>query len=1161
MRLLICLLVLCALLAPVLAANPAILILSPQGAGAGWVDLDYLKELQQQGVEVDYTNSFADVTWERIKQYNALVIYMTPDAFAVTNMGQRSDPPRVAQFTGLVDKYLASGGGVFLLAPENNMGKQMVAELTDRWGAKLPVELIDEQDKAKIAPMTHNNQATPLAFTEQIFPSPVSQGVKQIWYPLFPAYNGGMGGPLSVDEQWTVVVKASKTAVTKPIDTSQSTSRIANEFKRTTPVPEPPLFAIREVGGGRVALMHHWQQFSIGSGTKWIYNREVLDRGLNGKPSDFGLLLQNTFRWLAAPSLKSGALGGFVTKPEQLQPPNQRPENLLDYAETKTAYDLTALKTVTVPPALKLYRGLIGARSQYSSGAGTVAEYAKAAQQAGLDFVVFLEDFDKLTPQKLEALATECRQNSSATLLLLPGFNIRNNIGDHMFFYSPDPVWLPDLVLTGKDKKTLYIQEVNDKGQYTGYITPFLDWVLGAYHVEKGQVGYYDFASAPHGQRMHDLKLYAAAGIRYYKGGKLVEDNTADYLVTAMCTIPPAPVSINEVNSPAELLAEARSGHALTYGQAASLDAKAGNGLFMSALRWTHQYDSAPVFTSDGPLILAWTGCWRVWTLGAEEFVTSKNIMYAPIKVTAAKGLKSISIYNGAQLFRRFACGGKQEFAQTLVLDATIHRDLVLIAEDMAGGKAVSFARRCWKDGALAPSFCSDHVNDGGMCSLAHGPISLPFNRIPPLSYNLCGDTWDGGPTGVMPLAGNQNTLPVLETNLGKEDANRMEQIPILEYDDEGVLAVANQRQELYDPGLLNVVNPWHTYGPIAGPTQQFTNRQRLRLYVTRTVGQPDTGWAAPGIREGVNPSLFTDIITIKNDCTVKSLLLGSLQRNANGYLVIGTAAGTQTVDMAASEYPEFQLKLGEWFGFYAKHLGNAQLFINRGDTLTLRTGGGIELYAAMKEQPLKKGDTYTFELSVLGFPLNMEISGAADLQRYVAYLQAPQGMQLTRGTRLDTPGLLELTPSNGAVELSIPKPAADLNLALPVRLEKLNPRWSAGLFQKAGYSKGYYGPGKNRYRALGIDFDGHAYLPLYIDAVPTTAILAGHPLIAGPEGRELFIQVTKMSDAPPTWHIAVNNPTDHAITTTLKQAMNLPGLDFPEQKLTLQAGEYVVLR
>jgi hypothetical protein len=45
-----------------------------------------------------------------------------------------------------------------------------------------------------------------------LLPSPVSAGVKQIWYPLQPAYNASHTGPLWVDTNWQVVVKASATA-------------------------------------------------------------------------------------------------------------------------------------------------------------------------------------------------------------------------------------------------------------------------------------------------------------------------------------------------------------------------------------------------------------------------------------------------------------------------------------------------------------------------------------------------------------------------------------------------------------------------------------------------------------------------------------------------------------------------------------------------------------------------------------------------------------------------------------------------------------------------------------------------------------------------------------------------------------------------------------
>jgi hypothetical protein len=58
-----------------------------------------------------------------------------------------------------------------------------------------------------------------------------------------------------------------------------------------------------------------------------------------------------------------------------------------------------------------------------------------------------------------------------------------------------------------------------------------------------------------------------------------------------------------------------------------------------------------------------------------------------------------------------------------------------------------------------------------------------------------------------------------------------------------------------------------------------------------------------------------------------------------------------------------------------------------------------------------------------------------------------------------------------------------------------------------------------------------------------------------------LFIQVTHVGGTPDRWHVAVNNPTDRPVTTTLRAAMALPGLDFPDRMLTLKPGEYVVIQ
>lgn len=1139
--------------------KPAILFCSPQGASYGWIDLTYLAELHQKGFEVDYTESLDAVTAERIKRYNVLVIYITPDAYDVTMRGKKSSPEKAKAFADLVDGYVASGGGVLLMPTEANVLKQAVADLTSRWGAKLPVEIIEEKDPQKLGALSHASQDVTLALTDQVLPSPVSEGVRQIWYPIRPAYNAQQTGPIAVDDAWQVVVKGSKTTSTKPVDLARSTMPVLDDpFQRTEGVSEPPLMAIRPYQKGRIALINQWRQFSVGAGTKYIYNREVLSAGVKGISSDFGRLLENTFRWLAEPSLGAGSPGGYATAPERLLPPNHDPKVREAYAERFWPYDRATLDTVTPPPGTRVFRGLIGAKTHYSSGKAGVEAYAKAATAAGLDFLVFMDDFDKLTPQKLRQLTEDCKRLSTDKLLLLPGFSITNNIGNRMFFYSPDPAWIPDYCLTGPGKKTLYIQEENGKGGYTGYLTPFLDWVLGNYHVEKGQVGYYDFSASPKGMRMPDVRLYGMAAVRYYRGGRLVEDNTAAYLTTAQATIPPAPASVDEITSPEELLRDVQGGVALVYARARSLGT-----LFMDALRWTHQYDAPCVFMSDGPQILLWPNCYRVCTLGAEEFVTGVSVMPSPLWVVAEKGIKEIRLYNGQELFRRFLPGGKKEFQQVLVLDGTVQKNLVAVVEDLDGKRAISFARRCWKDGSLAVSFCSDHVNDGTM-ALAHGPYAYPCIRHPFLPNDIAGDTWDGGPLAALPLTGHQNTMPVLDSDKGREDGARFNQTPLLEFTDEGALAVSSPRTELFDERLERVVNPWHTYGPIAGPSRLMDYTQRYREYLPPTVGVPQTGWAGPGVRMGTNASLFRNEITFKEDLTIKSLAWGYFSGNPKAHVVFSLGGSKKTVDLSQPGKAEtYLLRPGDWFGYFSTGLANSNLFFNRGEPVRIEHRAPYLFFHADPENvQTQKGQTRIFEIAAIGFPLNIEIHSAADLERYVAYLAEPSGMQVLRGKRIDGPGLVEFTPDDSyVVELKIPKPIQKLDLTLPCRIQRLNPRWSAGLWQKQGYVKGDYGPGENRYRALGMDLEGIAYIPLYVDLAEMTHLVAGHPVIAGPEGKELFIQVTKVGSQPDRWHVSVNNPTDQTVTTTLTRAMDLPGLDFPRQAVTLQPGEYRVLQ
>ncbi|MFP4028524.1 MAG: hypothetical protein ACLFWL_12095 [Candidatus Brocadiia bacterium] len=220
--------------------GPSLLFCSPRGLAAGYVDLTYIKELHDAGFEVDYTEGLDKLTADRIRQYNVLVLYTCPNK----------------QLAKRILKYVAGGGGILLIPTEHNINKQRLYDITEPLGADLPVERIKETDPVKKGLLSHGARGVPLAYTFQIPPSPVSKGVKGIWYPTSPAYNASHTGPLAVGKPWLVVLRGSKTSKTVPVNLSESnTPDLLDPFIREAGVKEPVFFAIRPFKKGRVVLV------------------------------------------------------------------------------------------------------------------------------------------------------------------------------------------------------------------------------------------------------------------------------------------------------------------------------------------------------------------------------------------------------------------------------------------------------------------------------------------------------------------------------------------------------------------------------------------------------------------------------------------------------------------------------------------------------------------------------------------------------------------------------------------------------------------------------------------------------------------------------------------------------------------------------------------
>ena len=1145
------------------APSTAVLFCTPKGVGnRPYLDLNWLCELHQAGFEPDYLEHHSEFSWERIRRYNCLVIYGAPAAEEGEETFQFNKGPRRKEYVQLIERFLAAGGGVFAMIHTDNADKH-VRELIEPWGARLPLEFYVETDRAKIAPLPRMGGNASLSLVDEVLPSPVTTGVRRLWLPYGAHYNASWSGPISVSNDWQVVVKGSKTSHTTPVDLSKSSfAAPPDAMVRPGGVEQPDLFAIRSYKQGRILLCCQRPVFSIGQGTKWLFDRRCLSTGVKETPSDFERLIHNTLVWLSKPSLQTGSVGGYRAAPSRFDPPNYDP-NVRKEFEARS-WSAAELDRHRPPRDGKIFRGLIGARSAFTTGQGTVSEYASAAEQAGLNFVIFSEQFDKLTPEMLHRLGDECLRHSNDKVLLVPGYAIDTNVGNHMFFSGYDLPWPRPECLTGPNNTLLNQQYQDENGEYVKR-SSLLEWILRDHERENGHmVGYYNFDD-PCAMKMTDLKACSAAAVLSYRDGKLIDDRRDDYLVSVEGTLPTLPVAYSVVRSPDELIAEACSGHALTYAQAQSLDT-----LLTDALRWNSQYDGLNVFASTGPIIHAWPEHFRSVIYGAEPFVVDKELMPSVLHVSSDVGLKEVRIMNGRRLLRRFLPNGSKDYRQTLHLSGAIQQNLVLIAEDVRGGRAMSFPRRCWKPGSFYISFCSDHVNDCGRQYLARGIGIFQTHRYPLFPG---GQTWDGGPRGVRPVVHLNQNSPFLESNLGEEGGTAFNNLPILEFADDQAIVCRSVLSEVYDP-KVPAVNSWYTFGPM--------NRSRL-LESTRVysefnrplVGPAKTGWAAMGVRSGAVVSNFANTIEFKQDQVVNKLRLmrSNWLPGQPGIFVVGHGESHQEYDLLKRKKTvEEKIATGGWFGFYSRQTYNGVLFINRGDPIVVGVnvdprGKGawyVRVMADLEGKPVKAGDQFHHELLSVNEALDTEARGPARFRSILKYLASPVGMTVLGGSRINTLGFFDVQVDDveRPVELKVAQPTEPLALTIPVRVLGLNPRWSAGLFQITGHSTGFYTAGKNVYTTVGFDFAGRVYASLYPDQSAETQVLIGHPVVC--DKPELFLEVMPRSSKESQgydWHIAVNNPTDRPVSAAFRGGMKLPGLLFEPQTHTIPAGGHLVLR
>jgi len=737
--------------------------------------------------------------------------------------------------------------------------------------------------------------------------------------------------------------------------------------------------------------------------------------------------------------------------------------------------------------------------------------------------------------------------------------------------------------LTGPEKDQLRLQCFDKDGKLTLNDEDAKNWLWHFHGVTGRNIGYYDFTKNP-GVPVRNLRLFGILAVVTYRDGKLIEDLTDAYLDYVTDGIPPLACAVNVVHSPDQLRRAVTGKQYLTH-VGASSPAK-----IVPALQYGHQYGRPNVYVSSGPRIRSWAGTQRFSTYAGESFVTARRHARPELWVTSDVGLREIVIYTETRPYRRFLFKGEKEFHVTFEWAYDRHRELVAVVTDVKGGRAVSAARSLWSDTNFN-AWCNDRMNG----ELFHGPGTAPGPRRPKFSV---GPTWDGGPPppafGVVAICPAVRTkdrriVRILVAGQSQEGwfrrygGRRLEgnQYPTC-YDDT-VANAACDNAHVYAPG--RVADTYHTLGPIE-PTKLFTAHLRRTQFLQRPVGVDLTWHPMWTERAGGTVAVYEGATTLKRDLDVEavhyaSIWPGSYPKDKSNVPLLAINTGDGVVGLGRADTFEgpriarglgpkttgrYLLQPGGYVAMLPSKSGLPTMLFNVDDKpMQAQATRSFRAWWLTHPEPgpYKAGHRFDYRFMVIYDPISEPVINTMrieNLRRYFGLTgENGSGIRVKRGKLVSHRGMIELEPSGGVIEFEVPNPGWRVNLPLGIRVRGLNPNWTVGQFQVEGYSQRFYTDGRNVWRQLGPDDRGLVHLAVYPDHTRRSHQIVGHPVQC--DAKALIIQVTKLSDKPAQYHVAVNNPTDKPIRTTLRRCMDLPGFTFPDTPLDVPAGAYVVVK
>ena len=650
--------------------NPISILLIEAGSHHGTIDSELKTQLEEKGYAISVVKSFGKYrfTPEYLANFSVVLMSGYPSSKARYGVGSWRMAQTLDPNTEIMQDYAKSGGSI-LFVPDYGGGGRSKIRAYNKFLKPFDVRYIPEQIMP--APDFKDTWSEARVHAGHV----ITQGVQDLLYPadVLRWDTACSANPVIAGKEWTVLASAGEG------DGRYVVSGNNNVFPEKQG-EERDLWAVRDLEKGTVAvsglnafyvLSHAYhEKNAVGEAGTGRINGMFME-GSDDQPSDGLALLDRTLRYLGQRSARQGIGGKVPEKPEPL--PMPQAEMVLDWDEreippTWASKVVPNRRTWVFDPfpdptidEVNYYKALVGPRTEYSVGEGTVKDWREAAITAGYDAIMFADLMENTTREEFQQLVEDCEENSDEEFICLPGLDAADSQDTRYLLLGLDQYPLPQWT-THFGRRIL--------------LTPNLSLGLGGRKLVSLH------RPSRSGMAPQMFKHYQGITVATYDGrGKLIDDGLYEYQWQIASDSNPVPVTAHELTSPSQVEKAARTGFQQIM-PAPSLQRA------VEYFRHPHAlYFTCPIqyFISEGPILDGWS----ILNKDIKSPKLNRDRYRMAVGVSGDAPIAKVTLYDGFKPAREWT-PASNDFDTVVAGVHDAQHMYMLVAEDERGRRVVS---------------------------------------------------------------------------------------------------------------------------------------------------------------------------------------------------------------------------------------------------------------------------------------------------------------------------------------------------------------------------------------------------------------------------------------------------------------------------------------